>query len=408
MDGVARIPRRVDGPDAHILEGVRRRFDESVDGTIGIEEEYQLLNPQTLALSNRFEELHATAREPQLSRLAGELISSEIEFKTRAHDDFPAAARELVQGRLDVIELADRLGIPIAIAGVHPFSPWWDQRIIDTPHYRLRDEELGYIAWTNNTWAIHAHVGVRGADRAVAVSTALRSVLPELLALSANSPIYMGRDTRLASARTQIFTKSFPRCGIPDAYRDFEEYGRFVELLERTGSIVEPLQIWWSVRPAHSFGTVETRVCDGQTDMGEALAVTALMVACTMAFARDHDEGRELPTHPRGLIDENMWRAQRYGVEGRMIDLDAGEEITTAEAIERLLIWSEGVHRTHGLEPFLRRVGAMVSEGNGASRQRALFEKTGDARAVQADLVERTRASAVEAREALSAVTTKA
>mgnify|MGYP001811633353 FL=1 len=398
----------MDGPEAHILEGVRRRFDESVDGTIGVEEEYQLLNPQTLALSNRFEELHASAQEPLLSRLAGELISSEIEYKTRAHDDFPSAARELVEGRLQVIQLADRRGIPIAIAGVHPFSPWWEQRIIDTPHYRLRDEELGYIAWTNNTWAIHAHVGVRGADRAVAVSTALRSVLPELLALSANSPLYMGRDTRLASARTQIFTKSFPRCGIPDAYRDFEEYRRFVELLERTGSIVEALQIWWSVRPAHAFGTVETRVCDGQTDMSEALAVAALMVACTMAFARDHDEGRPLPTHPRGLIDENMWRAQRYGIEGRMIDLEAGEEIDTARAIERLLVWSESVHDAHGLAPFLGRVDRMISEGNGASRQRALFAETGDVRAVQADLVERTRRSALEARDSLGAVTTNA
>ena len=175
-----------------ILTGSRERFDASTDFTVGIEEEYQLLDPATLALTNRFEDVMAAAPEPLRERLAGELIASEVEFRTGRHTTFADAARELTEGRLATLALADALGLALGVSGVHPFSPWSEQRIIDTPHYRRVEEELGYIAWTNNTWSLHLHVGVRGADRAVAVSTAMRSVLPELLALSANSAVFGG------------------------------------------------------------------------------------------------------------------------------------------------------------------------------------------------------------------------
>ncbi|MEW6583245.1 MAG: YbdK family carboxylate-amine ligase, partial [Actinomycetota bacterium] len=351
-----------------VLAGVRERFEASTDLTVGIEEEYQLLDPATMALTSRFEELHASADEAMRPRLAGELISSEIEYRTAPHAGFAGAARDLVEGRLATAALAERLGIGLGIAGVHLFSDWRDQRIIDTEHYRRVRDELGYIAWINNTWSIHVHCGVRGADRAVAVNTALRSVLPELLALSANSPVFGGRATGLASTRTQIFTKSFPRCGVPDAFASWDEYAAYVRLLERTGSIVESTQIWHSVRPHHAFGTLEFRICDGQTEMGEALAVCALIVACIAAFLRDYDEGRPLPAHPHRLIDENIWRAQRDGVEGRLIDLDRGETRPTAAAVEALVEWSEPLHALLGLAPFLARIPAML-DGNGASRQ---------------------------------------
>lgn len=392
-------PRMADGlvPSGGILAGVRERFEESTDFTVGIEEEYQLLDPATLGLTNRFEEMMAAADEPLRERLAGELIAGEIEYRTGRHVTFADAARELVEGRLATLALADRLGIAVGISGVHPFSPWTEQRIIDTPHYRRVEGELGYIAWTNNTWSLHLHAGVRGADRAVAISTAMRSVLPELLALSANSAIFAGRLTRLHSTRVQVFVKSFPRCGIPDAYADWAEYARLVELLEHTGSIVESTQIWWSVRPHHSFGTVEVRICDGQTEMGETLAVAALALACIAAFAADRDAGRALPAHPRGLIEENVWRAERYGLEGRLIDLDRGVERDTTAAIEALLEWTAPVHEPLGLTPFLATVPAMLSAGNGAIRQAARLAELGDVRAVHAEIVERTRRSAEEA-----------
>lgn len=379
-----------------ILAGARERFEHSTDFTVGLEEEYQLLDPATLALTNRFEDVMATAEPPLRDRLAGELIASEVEFRTGRCLTFGEAARELAEGRLATLALADRLGLALGVTGVHPFSPWTEQRIIDTPHYRRVEEELGYIAWTNNTWSLHLHTGVRGADRAMAVVTALRSVLPELLALSANSALFGGRATRLHSTRHQVFTKSFPRCGLPDAYGSWDEYAAFVEMLERTGSIVESTQIWWSVRPHHSFGTVELRICDGQTEMGHALAVGALALACVAAFCRDHDAGRPLPVHARGLIEENMWRAQRHGLTGRLIDLDRGEERPTAAAVEALLEWSAPVHEPLGLTPFLAGVPAMLSEGNGAMRQLARLEALGDVRAVHAEVVERTRRSAEE------------
>jgi glutamate---cysteine ligase / carboxylate-amine ligase len=390
-------------PSAGILDGVRERFEGSTDFTVGIEEEYQLLDPATLALTGRYEDLMAAAEEPLRDRLAGELIASEIEYRTGRHLTFADAARELVEGRLATLALADRLGIALGVTGVHPFSPWTEQRIIDTPHYRRVEEELGYIAWTNNTWSLHLHAGVRGADRAVAVSTAMRSVLPELLALSANSAVFGGRPTRLHSTRVQIFTKSFPRCGVPDAFAGWDDYAAFVALLERTGSIVESTQIWWSVRPHHSFGTVEVRICDGQTEMGEALAVAALTMACIAAFAADRDAGRPLPAHARGLIEENIWRAQRHGLEGRLIDLDRGVERSTAAAIEDLLAWSAPVHEPLGLGPFLAGVPAMLAAGNGAMRQRARLAELGDVRAMHAEVVDRTRRSAEEALEMAAA-----
>jgi glutamate---cysteine ligase / carboxylate-amine ligase len=386
-----------DGPGGRILEGVRERFEASTDLTVGIEEEYQLLDPATLALTGRYEDMMAAAEAPLRDRLAGELIASEIEYRTGRHTSYADAAREMVEGRLATIALAERLGVAVAVTGVHPFSPWTDQRIIDTPHYRRLDEELGYVAWTNNTWSLHLHVGVRGADRAVAVSTAMRSVLPELLALSANSPIFAGLPTRLHSTRVQVFTKSFPRCGVPDAYADWADYAGHVDLLERTGSIEESTQIWWSVRPHHSFGTVEVRICDGQTEMGEALALGALALACIAAFLADHDAGRPLPAHRRGLIEENLWRAQRRGVTGRLIDLDRGVERTAAAAVESLLTWSEPVHDPLGLTPFLAGIPATLAEGNGAVRQLALLEASGDPHRVHAEMVDRTRRSAEEA-----------
>lgn len=361
-----------------LLDGVADRFENATDFTVGLEEEYQLLDPATFALTNRYEELVESAPADLAPNLAGELIASEVEFKTGAHGSLTPAGDELAAGRLRLVEHAESLGLRLGITGVHPFSVWQDQRIIDTPHYARVEGELGYIAWVNNTWSIHLHVGVRGADRAVAISTAMRSVLPELLALSANSPIFMGKETRLHSTRTQIFTRSFPRCAVPDAYADWDEYAAFVRLLETTESIVEGTQIWWSVRPHHSFGTVEIRICDGQSELSDALALAALALACVAAFARDRDDGQDLPAHPRGHIDENMWRAQRYGLDGQLIDLTAGLVRPTRDAIRALLSWSRSVHGPLGIEDLLAPIERTLVDGNGALRQLAEFRSTHD------------------------------
>ncbi|MEQ9094183.1 MAG: glutamate-cysteine ligase family protein, partial [Miltoncostaeaceae bacterium] len=218
---------------------------------------------------------------------------------------------------------------------------------------------------------------------------------------SANSPLFAGRDTRLDSARVQVFTKSFPRCGVPDAYPDWDSYARHVGLLERTRSIVTATQIWWSVRPHHNFGTVEVRICDGQTDMAEALAVAALAMACVAGFAADHDAGRPLPVHERGLIEENIWRAQRHGVRGELIDLDAGTTRPVARAVDALVRWSREPAESLGLAPFLAPLDAMLRE-NGAMRQRRIFDAEPDLRVVHSEAVARTKASAIELRDRLA------
>jgi carboxylate-amine ligase len=350
-----------------MLDMIRARevFEASEDFTVGIEEEFSLLGAGTLDLAPRFEELSAAALDDSVlgEAVAGELISSEIEIRSGRGADFAEAIARQREARARLFALAAERGVLLGSTGAHPWSPWQAQHIIDTEHYRRLNEGLGYVAWRNNTFSVHVHVGVRGADRAIAVCDRMRALLPELLALSANSPFLDGRDTRLASARTQIFTKSFPRCGVPAAFGSWRAYADYIDFLVETGSIVEHTQLWWSVRPHHSFGTVEVRICDAQTGAEESTALSALVVACVAQAAIDHDEG-VAPEIPHGrFVEENLWRALRYGLDGRMIDLEAREEYPAAAIGERLLAWTEPARAALGIDP------ALPGE-NGAQRQR--------------------------------------
>src|SRR6266581_6483989 len=232
-----------------MLARSREAFDAVPDFTVAVEEEFALLDPETLGLVNRFEELEQAALGTELEpHLVGELIASEIEIRTGRCDSFADAAALLGERRQQLRALAEPRGIALAATGTHPWSPWQEQRIIDTPHYRRNDEILRYVVWRNNTFGLHVHVGIRGGDRAIAVHNALRCFLPELLALSASSPFVEEVNTGLHSARTQIFTRTFPRCGIPDAYDGWRGFEDYVAFLYRTGSISEHTQLWWSVR----------------------------------------------------------------------------------------------------------------------------------------------------------------
>ncbi|HUO70873.1 MAG TPA: YbdK family carboxylate-amine ligase, partial [Solirubrobacteraceae bacterium] len=248
------------------LNHAQELFAESVDFTVGIEEEFQILDPESLELVQRFDELYQAAQaDPDLAQsAAGELISSEIEIRSGRGENFAHAVALQQLRRERLFALAADHGAVLGSIGAHPWSPWQDQRIIDTEHYHRVEEGLKYVAWRNNTFSLHVHVGINGANRAIAVCDRVREVLPELLALSASSPFVENRDSGLASARTQLFTRMFPRCGIPDPFGDWRGYQDFVEFLIRTNSIVESTQLWWSVRPHHSFGTVEVRICDAQ------------------------------------------------------------------------------------------------------------------------------------------------
>jgi carboxylate-amine ligase len=365
------------------LAAARETFERSDDFTVGIEEEFALVDPETLLLVPRFEMLRSVAAgDPVLSEsIAGELISSEIEIRSGRGTDAEDARARQAEARRRLFTLAREHGVALGATGTHPLSDYREQHIIDTEHYHRVEEGLKYVAWRNNTFSLHVHVGVRGSDRAVRVCDRLRPVLPLLLAISANSPYIDGRDSGLHSGRSQTFTKSFPRCGIPDVFGSWQAWSEYVELLVRTGSIVEFTQLWWSVRPHHDFGTVEVRICDAQMTAAESDGLAALIVACVRRAAEEVDARETPPDLPGHLIEENTWRAIRYGLDGRLLDLEAEriEEFPASETLDRLRAWS----------------GADVTlpELNGAQRQRRLIDAGAKPAEVYAECLRETQAT---------------
>ena len=360
-------------------------YENGRDFTVAVEEEFAVLDPETLSLTNRFEELQAAAQGTVLEdHLVGELIASEVEVRTGRCESFAEAAARIGERRTQLDDLAAGVGVALGAIGTHPWSPWQEQRIIDTPHYRANDELLRYVVWRNNSFGLHVHVGIRGADRAVAVCNALRNYLPELLALSASSPFVEGVFTHLHSARTEIFTRMFPRCGVPDAYdgwRGFEEYVRF---LYDTRSIAEHTQIWWSVRPHLAFPTVEIRICDAQPDLEESRSLAALAYALTCRIARALDDGEPLADYPHRLIEENLWRATRWGLAGELIDLGTGHVRAARAHLERLVEWVAPMADELGASQYLA-----VPVANSAGRQSALYRDGATMEEIYAGLVRR-------------------
>ncbi|HEX2414259.1 MAG TPA: YbdK family carboxylate-amine ligase [Thermoleophilaceae bacterium] len=370
---------------------VREVFEHSTDFTVGIEEEFGILDPHTLSLDQRFDELRNAAMEDPVlvDSVAGELIRSEIEIRSGRGESFADAVLKQQEARTRLFALAARRDALLSTTGTHPWSPWQDQQIIDTAHYHRVEALLQYVAWRNNTFSVHVHVGVQGAERAISVCDRLRPVMPELLALSANSPFLDGRHSGLHSARTQIFTKSFPRCGIPDAFGSWQAYADYIDFLRVSNSIEEFTQVWWSVRPHHSYGTVEMRICDAQTSGADSTAMAGLIAACVAQAAFDFDEG--VPSHdpPPRLIEENLWRAIRYGLDGKLIDLRSASEYPAAAAPERLLAWTAPARAALGIDPAL-------PEQNGAQRQKralAAGASIHEVYAAEVELTQRTYAA---------------
>jgi carboxylate-amine ligase len=374
------------------LDLAEQTFAGASDLTVGVEEEFAILHPRTLELEPRFEELRAAAAHGDTALhegITGELISSEIEIISGAGADLKDALASQRDRRRRLFALAAAKNAALGATGTHPWADYREQPIIDTEHYRRVEEGLKYVAWRNNTFSLHVHVGVRDLDRAVKVCDRLRGVLPLLLAISANSPYLDGRDSGLHSARTQSFTKSFPRCGVPDPFGGWTAYREYVEFLVRTGSIVEFTQVWWSVRPHFQFGTVEVRICDAQATAQESDALAGLMVACIAQAARDVDEAVPFADPSGRLIEENMWRAIRFGLDGRLIDLERAREYPAREAIERLAAWTAPVRSELGIEP-------AFPEQNGAQRQRRMIEAGATREEVFAASVAETRQTYAE------------
>ncbi len=368
------------------LDAVREIFEASADFTIGVEEEFAILDPAVLDLEHRFEEMQAAClRDPELApAVKGELIDTEIEIRSGRGESFADAAERQRARRARLFAIADEMGLALAAMGTHPWANYLDQHIIQTEHYRRLEDDLRWVAQRNNTWSLHVHVGIEGADRAVAVSDRMREVLPALLAVSANSPFLDHRDTGLHSVRTEIFTRTFPRCGVHEPFGDWAAYADFVQLLEDTDSIVEATQLWWSVRPHHSFGTVEVRICDAQTRGDESLNLAALIAACVAQAAIDLDAGDSPEPLRQREIEENLWRAIRYGMDGEMIDFRERRLVPTRAVLEELVAWTEPARQTLGLEVDL-------PEQNGAQRAQARFAEGAPIEEIYRRSVEETR-----------------
>jgi carboxylate-amine ligase len=370
-------------PWEELLERSRSAFESGTDFTVAVEEEFALLDPQTLELTDRFEEVYAAAMETDLApNVVGELIASEVEVRTGRCERFGEAAAAMHERRAQIHSVARDLQVGLGGIGTHPWSRWQDQRIIDTPHYRRNDEILRYVVWRNNTFGLHVHVGIAGADRAIAVHDALRNFLPEILALSASSPFVEAVNSGLHSARTEIFTRMFPRCGIPDPYGSWQGWEDYVAFLYRTGSIDEHTQVWWSVRPHLAFPTVEIRIADGQPDLAESQSLAAFAYALAVRCARAHDEGETLPNLPNRLLEENLWRAIRYGLSGELLDFRRGEPVPARRRLEDLLEWVSTVADEIGAAPFLS-----IPHQNAAERQIARFQEGGSLQEIYAEQV---------------------
>jgi carboxylate-amine ligase len=372
------------------LDLARERFESSTDFTIGLEEEFAILDPATLELAHRFEDLYAACQRDEVlaEAAAGELIDTEIEIRSGRSETFAEAVERQRDRRARLFGIVAEAGLALGATGTHPWASYLDQRIIDTPHYNRLRQELGWVAQRNNTWSLHLHMGVRGADRAIAVCDWLRELLPLLLAVSANSPFLDRRDTGLHSVRTETFTRVFPRCGVPSQFHDWRSYAEFVELLERTGTVVEATQLWWSVRPHHQFGTVEVRICDAQTRGEESFGLAALIAACIAQTALDYDElGYDRPGGgplADREIEENLWRAIRHGAGGTMVDFRRGEVMQTRRALDAVLAWSEPARARLGLE-------VELPERNGAQRARDALDAGASIEEIYRDAVAETR-----------------
>jgi carboxylate-amine ligase len=369
-----------------VLARAHEQFEAATDFTVAVEEEFAIVDPESFDLTNRFEDVQAAARGTALEEhLVGELIASEVEVRTGRQESFADIPAALAERRAQLRVLVEPMGLLLGATGTHPWADWKEQRIIDTPHYRVNDELLRYVVWRNNTFGLHVHVAVNGADRAIAVVAGMRNFLPELLALSASSPFVESVNTGLHSARTQIFTRFFPRCGVPDAFGSWAEYESFVRFLYETGSITEHTQLWWSVRPHLSFPTVEIRICDGQPELQEAQSLAAFATSLVARVARAYDDGEPVETLPHRLIEENFWRAIRWGLPGELLDFARGEAIPARQRIEELMEWVQPVAEEIGAAPYLS-----VPDQNAAERQIERFEDGASLEEIYAEQVRAT------------------
>jgi glutamate---cysteine ligase / carboxylate-amine ligase len=355
--------------------------------SLGVEEEFQLLHAETLDLTSRFDEVLAAAGGDD--RIKPELLQSTAEVATGVARTVGEAIEQARDLRRRVRDAAAERGVLVASAGTHPFARYEHQDVTDEERYRELIEAMQWVAERELIFGLHVHVGMSSAAEAIAVANALRTWLPELLALSANSPFWQGRDTGLASTRSKVFD-TFPRSGLPPAFASFEEFELLVERGVRTNSFEDYTFIWWDLRPHPKLGTIEIRVCDAQTRLDTVSAIVALVQALAATLADRYEREGTLAIQPLTLIAENKWRAARYGLDADLIDLERDTERPAREALAELVDLAAPAAARLDCARELAEVERVLERGDGAAEQRRISEDSGNLLAVGRWLVERT------------------
>jgi carboxylate-amine ligase len=360
--------------------------------TLGIEEEFQTVDPVTRDLrSHIHEEIIAKGRLQLSERVKPEMHQSVVEVGTGICRTIDEAKKEVFELRRHMVKVAEEAGLRLAAAGTHPFADWHAQGIFPDKRYHTIVEDMQQVARANLIFGLHVHVGIEDKETAIHLMNAARYFLPHLLALSANSPFWLGRNTGLMSYRCKVFDK-FPRTNIPDYFPSWGEYENFVNLLIKTNCIDNAKKIWWDIRPHPFFGTLEFRVCDIPMRAQETVTLAALMQAIIVKLWRLYSQNMGFRLYRRMLIMENKWRASRYGMAGKLIDFGKQEEVPVRDLIEELLQFVDDVVDELGSRKEVEYIRTMLAMGSGAERQLKVFHETnGDLKAVVDHIIAETK-----------------
>ena len=357
--------------------------------TLGIEEEFAIIDPETRELRSHIQEILEGGKVVLKEQIKPEMHQSVVELGTEICPSIVDARQHVIDLRSRLADLAGRSGLKIASVGTHPFSHWRDQLITQGERYREIGKDMQQLARANLIFGLHVHVGIPDRDVAIHVMNQARYFLPHIYALSVNSPFWVGRDTGLKGYRLKVFER-FPRTGIPDAFESLSEYEDYCKLLVKTGCIDNAKKIWWDIRLHPFFDTLEVRVCDAQTRVDDTLAIAALIQAIVAKLFKLLRQNITFRIYRRRLLDENRWRAARYGIDGKLIDFGKETEVEERSLLSELLEFVRSEVDEFGTQREIAHIERIMSEGTGADRQLAIWKQTRDMKAVVDHIVAET------------------
>jgi glutamate---cysteine ligase / carboxylate-amine ligase len=357
--------------------------------TLGIEEEFAIVDPQTRELRSHIQEILEGGKVLLQEQVKPEMHQSVVELGTEICSSITHAREHVIELRSKLASLADKAGLRIASAGTHPFSHWRDQLITEGERYKEIVKDMQQLARANLIFGLHVHVGIPNRESAIHVMNQARYFLPHIYALSVNSPFWVGQDTGLKGYRLKVFER-FPRTGIPDAFESLSEYEDYCKLLVKTGCVDNAKKIWWDIRLHPFFDTLEVRVCDAQSRLDDTLAMAALIQAVIAKLYKLLRHNTTFRVYRRRLLDENRWRASRYGIEGKLIDFGREAEVETRSLLNELIEFVSTEVDELGSKREMAHIERIMREGTGADRQLATFQRTNDLKAVVDQIVAET------------------